>query len=251
MASGSECGETGPLGRDFDPRRWIIEIRERRAGQFVIGPAFDANGSLSGRGKHHRRLENEADAVVPAESAETGFGEDNRVELAFIEFSKAGVEIAPDLAEPQVGALSEELGLATEASGSNACLFRKGVERRTLPPTGKQQCITARSSREHGSEDEPGRRLRRQILQAVDRNITASLKNSLLDLFGEDSDAAERREGGAAIAVSLSRYRDQFHAVDGGDRSQPLGDVLGLPGCQGTGPSGDSEWARRCAGCRH
>ena len=68
------------------------------------------------------------DGFGALEAVEAGGGEDEGVALALLEFAEAGVDVAADFYEGEVGAEGEELGLAAWAGGADAAVFREGVE---------------------------------------------------------------------------------------------------------------------------
>ena len=69
------------------------------------------------------------DGFGALEAVEAGGGEDESVALALLEFAEAGVDVAADIDEGDVGAECEDLSAATRACGADAATGGEGVER--------------------------------------------------------------------------------------------------------------------------
>jgi len=68
------------------------------------------------------------DGFGALEAVEAGGGEDEGVALALLEFAEAGVDVASDVDEGDVGAEREDLSAATRACGADAASGGEGVE---------------------------------------------------------------------------------------------------------------------------
>ena len=75
----------------------------------------------------------------------------------------------------------------------------------------------------------PVGRLGRQVLEAVDGDVGPAVEEGLLDGLGEDAEPAHRGEGGGLVAVAVRLDQDEFDRPRGGDRAEPVGDVVRLP----------------------
>ena len=93
---------------------------------------FEGEGSLAGCGADFFGGEAVMDRLGALEAVEAGGGEDEGVTLALLEFAEAGVDVAADFDEGDVGAEGEDLGAAARAGGADAASGGQGVERPVL-----------------------------------------------------------------------------------------------------------------------
>ncbi len=92
------------------------------------GAGFEGEGSLAGGGAEFVGFEAVVDVLGAAEAVEAGGGEDEGVALPFFELAQAGVDVAADFDELDVGTKGEELGLAAGAGGADASVEGERVE---------------------------------------------------------------------------------------------------------------------------
>ena len=96
-------------------------------------------------------------------------------------------------------------------------------------------------TRRDGAQHERFGTLGGKVLQAVNRDLDGSVKQGALDLLGEQSLAADRRQGRVPVAVPLRLDLDQLDHQAGMEHSEPSGNPLGLPTRQRTAPRPDPD----------
>ena len=119
MATGPQRGEQGPLRHDGGAGEGTRDLVEQ-AGDERIFPALDAQGPLPNGPKHLGRSQGERNAVSQLEALQPGGREDEGVVFSGVEFAEAGLDIAADFGELQIGTQVQQLGLAAEAPRAHA-----------------------------------------------------------------------------------------------------------------------------------
>src|SRR5712692_5946590 len=120
LAATLQRGEERALGNDGGTGLSIVQSAED-VGGFVVGEAaFSGNGTLADRGHADIGGKRFADAVRPAETVESGFGEHHSVVFAALDFAKTGVNVAAQVADIEIGTDVAKLRLAAEASGADS-----------------------------------------------------------------------------------------------------------------------------------
>ena len=203
FGGGGEAGlgaiEGGDGGEDGGIAGGVVGIERvlRRAG-------FEGECALSGCGGELVEGEALVDGLGAAEAVEPGAGEDERVAGAFFELAKAGVDVAAELDELEIGAHGEELGAAAGADGSDASGVREGVE----GPEGlADPGVAGVCARRDGGEGEARIELGGKIFERVDGEVDAPGGERFFNLL--DKDAFSVETGGYLEAGLL-------HAVAGG-----------------------------------
>jgi hypothetical protein len=74
----------------------------------------------------------------------------------------------------------------------------------------------------------------------VDGNVCAAIENCVLNLAREDTEAAKIPQSLGLIAIARRADVHQFHSHVGGRPADQIGNMIGLPQRQITGPSGNS-----------
>ncbi len=135
------------------------------------------------------------DGLGAVETVEAGGGEDESVAGAFGEFAEAGVDVAAELDEFEVGAQGEELGPAARAGGADAASHGKRVERPVWLADPGVACVGAGWD---GGQDEARVEFRGEIFEGVDGEVDAAFGEGLLNFLDEDPFAAGKRGRGMA-----------------------------------------------------
>jgi len=86
---------------------------------------FDAQRSLPSGGAHDFGGDDLPDELSFAEAVQSGCSEDDRVVLVLFEFAQAGVDVAAQRMNVEVGADGFELRLAAQAGGADAPCLRQ------------------------------------------------------------------------------------------------------------------------------
>ena len=143
-----------------------------------------------------------------AEAVEAGGGQHQRVALAFAQLAQAGVDVAAQLDEAEVGAQGEELGAAARAGGADEGAGGQGVQR-LLART--DVGVAGVGARRDGGESEARIERGGQVLERVDGEVDAAFGERLFDLLDEDSLAiaggagAGLRRGWPVLASACKR----------------------------------------------
>jgi hypothetical protein len=101
---------------------------EELAGGGVSGVAADGERTLSGGGEHLFEAEDLRGFALEAEPAEAGEGEDGRVVVAVADLADAGLDVAADGTDLEVGANLAELCFAAGRAGAADGAGREAVE---------------------------------------------------------------------------------------------------------------------------
>ncbi len=206
--------------------RIAVEVDDRAGGRrwSRSSPTRTCSASAPWPGGRDHLLDRdrEADLLLAAEPAQAGGGEDDRVELALGELAQAGVDVAVQLLDPQVGARRQQLGAAAQAGGADPRALGRVVER----AAGADPDVGRVLARRHRGDLQPLRHLARQVLGRVDADLGLAGQQRPLDPAHE-----------ARLVARL--------AVGGGlDQLRPA-EQLGDPAAPGSAPACCPGW--RCA----
>jgi hypothetical protein len=235
LAASAEGVEGGALGFDGEAGVWVFEegngVAEVGVAGFVDGvfgaAGFERECALAGGGTHLCGREALVNPLGAFEAVEASCGEDEGVALALFELAQAGVDVAADLDEGDVGAKGEELGAAAGAGRADAASGGEGVER----PEGLADPDVAGvgALRDRGEGELRGE-LGGEVFEAVDGEVDAALFEGFLDLLDEDALAIEvwrRDEAGLLHAVAGGADDFKFDVV--ASVAEGVEDVVGLP----------------------
>ena len=151
--------------------------------------SLDGQRALADGGTHDVGAEDFADDVAPAESAQARGCQHNRVILSALDLGDAGIDVAANGLNIEIGPDAAELRYAPQRTGADLCAefdiaqfaADDGVAR--IGPLRK------------GGDGEAFGQLGGQIFQAVDGKIDAFVEQGFLDLAGEEAFAAGSRGG--------------------------------------------------------
>src|SRR5579859_842026 len=132
LAAALQRREQRAFGDDGGASLGVVEGSEDFGGLGVGEAALRGDGALTDGGHADVRGKGFADAVGPAEAVESGFGEHHGVVLAAFDFAQTSVDIAPQVAQIEIGTKVPELRLAAEAAGTHARAVTKMGEREAL-----------------------------------------------------------------------------------------------------------------------
>ena len=191
------------------------------------GARFDGEGSLAGCGTEFIGREALMDPLGTTEAIETSCGEDEGVALSGAELSKAGVDVAPDVDEFDVGAQREELGAAAWACGTDAASQWERVKSPVWLTDPDIACVGALGD---SGERELWSELRGEIFERVDGEVDAILFERLFDFLDEDSLAVEVRRGNKACLLHvIASGADNFDLSGVALSAECFEDMVGLP----------------------
>src|SRR5262245_4203148 len=123
MTSGPKIRQQLPLGDDFRICRGVRDFFEQLANDHIVVAAFDSEGTLPDRRIKNRRLKAPGNPGLLAETRESRFRQNDRVELPFFELPEPGADVSTDVEHLQVGAMKEDLRATTETAGPDARIF--------------------------------------------------------------------------------------------------------------------------------
>jgi len=160
---------------------------------------------------------------------EAGEGEDDPVELAGFEFADAGVDVAANVIDFQVGANSQQLAAAAEGAGANFRAWRQILDGWGL---GRDEHISHVLARRHGRDDEicllHQRHRHRHVFETVDNEIDLVIEQRLLELADEEALATKLVQGPIGDLVAGSFESCQIDRQRWMDALELVYDELGL-----------------------
>ena len=180
LAAATEFGEEGSLSGygEVDPR--VVQ----QTGRIKTRPGFqslDGECPLADSGKHHVGAETLGDDISPAETTDAGSGEHNGIILTFLHFGDSGVDIAADVAEIEIGAEAGELRDAPERAGAD------DGTRAQKPELAADDGVEGVGPFGDGSDYEAFGKLGGEVLQAVNREVNATVEQGVFNFFGEQA----------------------------------------------------------------
>ena len=239
LAAAAKGVKGDAFGFDTEAGVWVFEEGDGVAdvcvavfvglqGGGVAGRAgFETEGTLSGRGAEFFRRKAIVDRFRALEAIEAGGGEDECVAFAVVELLEAGVDVAADLDEVDIGAEGEELRAATRAGGADGSAHRQGVEG---PVRLADPDVAGVDAFRDGGESELRSELGGEVLEGVDGEVDTAFFEGFFDLLDEDALAVEvgrRDEAGLLHAVACGADDLKLNVVAG--VAEGIQDVVGLP----------------------
>ena len=109
-ASGLERCEQRPLGVSRGPRRRVVDLAQHGDDIAAVRRAFDGERALPGGRQHDVGREQLCDRAAEIEPAQTGGGEQDRVEVALLHGAQPGLDIAAQRDDVQIRAADPQLG---------------------------------------------------------------------------------------------------------------------------------------------
>jgi hypothetical protein len=147
--------------------------------------------------------------IGQAKPPQTSLGEQDGVIVAVHQLAQAGVDVAADGRERQVGPGGPEEGHPPRAAGADPGAMGQLVKR---PSVGRDQRIARVLAAGDGHQVQPGRRPRRHVLEAVDRQVDRAAEQGRFELLDEDA-RAPVAAGGVGGLGAVAAGRDQ-HDLD-------------------------------------
>ena len=178
----------------------------------------------------------QAERGAQAKPVHASRGEDDRVKLAALELSQAGIYVAAQWKDFEIRPDCLELGLPPQAAGADMRrprqFFQAGIVQR-------QEHVARVLPLWNGRKLETSRKLGGQVFQAVYRQINCTRRKGIFNFLGEHAlDRNHDRRANAAgarqrdilnlVSASLDDLNVNFVAV----LAQPAGNMIGLPQCE-------------------
>ncbi len=134
------------------------------------------------------RSETLVDGFGAVEAVEPGSSQDESIAITLFEFAKAGVDVAANLYEGDVGAESEDLGTASRTGSADAPAGGKCVE---SPVIFADPHVTGVGALGDGGEGKLRRELGRQVFERMNGEVDAAFFECLFNLFDEKAFAVQ------------------------------------------------------------
>ena len=219
VAATAELGQERALGAHRAVRHRVVDRGEpvarvdRSSARHSTASAPCATcGSITAGDKH---LGHRAGQLQPLER---GVRDDDRVEAFVVELAQAGLDVAAQPTEQQVGTSRGELRAPPDGTGADAPAGGDRIER------GADERVARVGPFGNRGKDETRRVAGRQILGRVHREIGAVVEHGLLHFLHEHALAPDLVELGRLIGVALRLHEDVLDAA-----AEPGADALGLP----------------------
>jgi hypothetical protein len=153
-AASAEASKERPLRRCRQSRLAIIELIDKCGDALVVLPDFDCKGALADRRQAQFRLEAFCHPLLQAKTDEAGSSQHDGVQAERLEFPEAGLDIAAERDDLQVGAAMQKLNLSPEAAGPYSRPGGKLSELKAIPGNERVQRVFADHD---GAQTEAGR----------------------------------------------------------------------------------------------
>ena len=159
-----------------------------------------------------------------AQALQSGRGEDDGVVFSLLEFAQAGVDVAAQRMNVEIGADGLELRLAAQAGGADARALGQFLKARIVA---RAEGVARVLPFGDGGDFESRGKFGGQVFQRMHGEIDASGGEGFFDFFGEHALGADHGEGdvGDFVAGGVDDFDFDFVAAG----AQERGDVVGLP----------------------
>src|SRR5580692_5510262 len=206
LATALEFMQKSALCGDAGARFGVVQSDDQSLGRRVVRAGFDSKRALTDRRQHYIRIHDLRDSGSRTETVHAGNGQDNRVELAGIEFFQARIHVPAQIDSFKIGAIVAKLGLPAQTARADAGAGRKSFQAATAA---RNQAIARVFAPRDGPKSKARGNLRGDILHAVDREINPVFKQGVFEFLDEDSLPSRFR---ANLLVDL-RDRRRLHAI--------------------------------------
>jgi hypothetical protein len=226
VAVGSELSDDITFGVDGGAGETIVEGEAASGGDVIIDAALNGEGALAGGGKDVVEWDGMEEVLGEAEAGEAGGCEERGVHEAIgHDFADAGVDVASEEDDLEVGAESEELGAAAWAGGSD-----DGGVGQVLNAVGfgGDEDIVDGSAAGGGDEGEAWGVLGGEVFEAVDGDVGPAIEEGLFDGTGEEAFSAEGCEGAVGDLVAFGFDELETELNGWVETGEPVADHEGL-----------------------
>ena len=157
----------------------------------IAGAGLDRQRPLPHRRDHLLEIEHASLDLRP-EAAHPGERQDHGVVVPAPQLGEPRIDVAAQVSDREVAPQRADLAGAPRAAGPDHRAAGEGGDPR--PPPRDQEVVRVFAFR-HAGDRQPFRLLRREVLQAVHRDVDRLREQGLLDLLHEDALSAQRRQG--------------------------------------------------------
>ena len=235
----------GPFGRHGQPGAGVGQRGQGFDQLGAAGADLDAQSALAGGGQHGVGFEDLADACAQAQALEAGRGQHDAGVLAFVELAQAGVEVAAQGFDAQVGPQRLQQHGAAQAGGAHHGALRQVLQ---AGMAGRDPGVARVFALHHAGQCEALGQLHGHVLERMHGDVGAALFQRGFQLFHEQALAADLAQRAVQDLVALGGHAQQGDGVAA--RLQQGLDVFGLPqgqaafaGGDGDGKTGGGGWA--------
>jgi hypothetical protein len=187
--------------------------------------------------EHPSRIEDVTDRVSQTKPLKAGLGQDERIEIVLHQLAQPGIDVAPNIDEPEIATAVQYLGTSAETASSDDRGRRQVVESAMAL---RHEDIAGRSAARHGRQNESIDRLRRQVLETVNGGVGRAVENGTLDFLGEDADAAKLGKRPIANLVAGSLDFNDLNDTWTDQGPERIGHVVCLPQSQPAAAAADA-----------
>jgi hypothetical protein len=149
------------------------------------------------------------DAVCHIEALESGERQNDGIKFARVEFLEAGVEVASNVFEGEVGIVVAELGEATEGGGADDRPCWQRIQLLISMLLMNHQSIRRIFPLGDAAQHQALWQIGGQVFEGVNREVGFAVEHSEFEFFGEESFVANFGEGHVQDFVAL-----RTHGVD-------------------------------------
>ena len=211
---------------------------EQGQGGRIVEPAFNAHGALPHCRQALFRRHGAADTAVEAQPLEAGTGQDDGIELAVIEFLQAGIDVAAQVENLQIGAAFANLALAAQTAGTDPGALGQLID--TVEMIGDEGIAGIFPLADH-RQTEPLGEFHRHVLHGMHGNVSPVFEHGDFEFLDEQALAAHLGQRGVEDDIAAGFHGDQFHLQAGMEVLQAVFDEFSLPEGQGALPGGNAK----------
>ena len=186
LATATEPSEKGTLGERCQTRREVIEASNELPCARVLLADFDGQRTLANCRDHALGGKELGDARLKPQPLQSRRGQHDGLELSFIQFPQARVEIATQGPNFQVRAKKAQLACPPKAAGADPAA-RQILQRGAGTRNPRIAWIFALT---HGGDHEPGGQFGGHIFHTVYSQVHAMGEEGLFNFLGEERFAA-------------------------------------------------------------
>ena len=174
--------QKGPLRRDGQLRRTVVEFGQHRPQSLVVAPHFNPDDALRRRGQHGVHRDGLRDPGRFPEAVQPGDGEEGRVAHTRFELFEPCLHVAAQQAERHIGSQARQLRAPAQRRRPDD---RPLGQRFDGLETHGDEGVARILAREHGRNGKAVMADRGNILHAVHSQIDAPVQQGLLQLARE------------------------------------------------------------------
>ncbi len=173
-----------------------------------------------------------------SETLQAGSGEQDRVELAFVELLQPRADVAAQRLHRQMRVARAQLGFAAQAGGADHAAGRQiGQAFVLVRDEGVARVLALADHRQLESR----RQFHRHVLHRMHGQIGLSRLQRHLELLDKQALAADFGQRDIENLVAARGHAQNAHRAAGMQRAQAISDMLRLPHGEGTFTGGDGQ----------